>query len=167
MKKFILVFIIILSLLVVGGCRKSKSTAEIGNEYDLDIDVEEGRFQIICVNSSNGKMGVEYTTIETTNYDEYQYMINKKVKTINKYETDDEYKKFKKKYSEVELENTDTTKYKYYDKDRAFVWVSMEEIDKSLYVGKEDTILARYYIIQHNNDKYKCAIKGVSLSDLV
>ena len=41
MKKFILVFIIILSLLVVGGCRKSKSTAEIGNEYDLDIEIEE------------------------------------------------------------------------------------------------------------------------------
>ena len=167
MKKIILSVLMLFISLGLCGCIDNRSIEE---KFDLDIELDEGSIQVKCILNEELGENERFIAIETANFDEGQLMINRKVKSIEQYDNNDDYLHYKDTYANNVLEDTETTKYKYqaYDKEKTFVWVTAEiNIDKSLYSESlKKSLTANYYIKVHEQDKYSCEIEGITRQDL-
>lgn len=167
MKKIFISLLFLFISLGLCGCKDNRSLEE---KFDLDIELDRENIQIKCILNEDLGEGERFIVIETANFDEEQLMINRKVKSIEQYDSDDDYIRYKESYENNVLEDTETTKYKYqsYDKEKTLVRVTAEtKIDKTLLGDSlKNSLTANYYIKVHEQDKYSCEIEGITRQDL-
>lgn len=162
-----IVLIIILMILIVSGCTKEKVNKEKTPE-ELDIIVQEGTITIECRKVTQDDETVKKAAIETAHYDKKQKMINRKVKTIEEYKTEEAYKKALYNYSLVVHKDSDSMRYlsKQYDDIKTFVWIKAELKEVKTHISSAMPKTPSYYLLDHENKNYKCEMTGASRKEI-
>ena len=164
-----LIIIICLFILIVSGCESNTTEEKQKDKYDIDISLQEGSITVECKKVVQDDEAVKKTAIETAYYSKEQSLISRKVKTIEQYKSEEEYKKALKSYSTVNHEDKENIKYKSkaYDEENTFVWITAQIGKSKSYKATNESLTARYYLIVHEGDGYNCKIDGATREEII
>ncbi|MBR3898097.1 MAG: hypothetical protein IKJ43_02310 [Bacilli bacterium] len=163
MKRKIICSLIGLSLIgSLTGC---------GKEQKSKINLDKGKFSIICNSKEEDINGIKQNTESTYNFNEEQYTINYSVVTTQKFKDKSVYNEYKKAQEETVKNSSEDIIYELLsdDKNKSLIFtMAVTKIDLSNAKDEEkDTVKASTIFKRAEEDgTTKCRVEGINKSKL-